>query len=140
MPETSYPQLREASHLRRGLFVAALGQKSRSFCFGSQRKCHNAFFPAFFAFTHRALAATDSLLFPSALMVRFFLPAPDATRRGASLVPVRALIAATTRSRCCVNSSTIWLVKVYPCPTCGGIIQVVQMDFRFAARYMPTLR
>ncbi len=23
----------------------------------------------------------------------------------------------------------------YPCPTCGGIIQVVKMDFRLAARY-----
>ena len=43
---------------------------------------HSAFFPAFFAFAHRAFAANDSFLFTSAV-IRRFLPSglPDAVMR-----------------------------------------------------------
>ncbi len=71
----------------------------------------SAFFPDFFAFAQRAFATRDNFLFASALSVRFLRPLRDSTW-SARLVPVRALIAATTRSRCCVNSTMIWLVSI----------------------------
>lgn len=78
------------------------------------QKDHNAFLPAFFAAAQRAFAARDNFLFNAALIFRlgFRILIPEDAERRSIRFPRRASIAATRRSRCWVNSSTMLLVSI----------------------------
>jgi rRNA maturation protein Nop10 len=47
-------------------------------------------------------------------------------RKGSNWIPKRSQME---------DADEIPELEVYPCPTCGGMIRIAQMDFRFAGRY-----